>query len=428
MAELYRDQLYDTVPIPSKKKLNTAEATASSNDPIGKRVFPQYVEDRYQDLEINTSYKYNPETSICATYLWTENVGYPKDLVTATAYHTEGYKLWFKQGRFPVGIDGEATAHLLDDTPIPVKTLIDSGALRPILTRHFYDNHPFLYTYPRFKIPPRGMVIGNDTVLPCDEAIAIMVKFSGNVFHMICYLMEVSKVYGLYIGQQAMYELDGGADFRNLSFHFLMRSLNLYAVDTVKIKPGQTKVVPMCSDTHAIKRDMNLGEKRRLDIDLYSRENEKVIANLKTERKDRLVQTLPAVMSKGTIFLTAVNNTDIEWKIDRYQMMGSLDCRSLGYFHISRHSLQRIMSDNANFLNDRATVEYFNILMEDHKNVMKFAQETVLQRQKMEAERNTQSKSRQSKGKEDFNDSNMSEDNDPYPWLDKDDPRRNMTR
>ena len=62
--------------------------------------------------------------------------------------------------------------------------------------------------------------------------------------------------------------------------------------------------------------------------------------------------------------------------------------------------------------------------MEDHKNVMKFAQETVLQRQKMEAERNTQLKSRQSKGKKDIN---MSEDNDPYPWLDKDDPRRNMT-
>ena len=335
--------------------------------------------------------------------------------------------MWFKQGRFPIGIDGEATAHLLDDTPIPVKTLIDSGASRPIFSRYFYDKHPFLHTYPRYKIPPRGMVIGNDTVLPCDEAIAIMVKFSGHVFHMICYLMEVSKDYGLYIGQKAMYELEGGADFRNLSFHFLMRSLNLYAGDTIKIKPGQTKVVPMCLNTHAIKRDMNLGEKRRLDIDLYSRETEKVMVNLKTERKDRLMQTLPTVMSKGTIFLTAVNNTDIEWKIDRYQMMGSLDCRSLGYFHISRHSLQRIMSDNANFLNDRETVEYFNILMEDHKNVMKFAQETVLQRQQMEAERNTQLKSRQSKGKKDFNDSNMSEDNDPYPWLDKDDPRRNMT-
>ena len=123
VAELYRDQPYDAVPIPKKKTLNTAKAAASSNVPTGKTIFPQYVEDKYEDLEIHTSYKYDPATSICATYLWTENVGYPKDLVTTTAYHTEGYKLWFKQGRFPVGIDGEATAHLLDNTPIPVKTL-----------------------------------------------------------------------------------------------------------------------------------------------------------------------------------------------------------------------------------------------------------------------------------------------------------------
>ena len=201
------------------------------------------MEDKYEDLEIHTSYKFDPATSICATYLWTENVGYPKDLVTATAYCTEGYKLWFKQGRFPIGIDGEATAHLLDNTPIPVKTLIDSGPLRPILNKHFYDAHPFLHTYPKYKIATRGMVIGIDTVLPCNEAIAIMVKFSGHVFHMICYLLECLKDYGVYTGQKAKCELEGGADFRNLSFHFLMRSLNLYAGETMKIKPGQTKIV-----------------------------------------------------------------------------------------------------------------------------------------------------------------------------------------
>ena len=30
------------------------------------------------------------------------------------------------------------------------------------------------------------------------------------------------------------------------------------------------------------------------------------------------------------------------------------------------------MLDKADFLTDRETVEYFNILKEDHKNVMKF--------------------------------------------------------
>ena len=272
------------------------------------------------------------------------------------------------------------------------------------------------------------MVIGNDTVLPCNEAIAIMVKFSGHVFHMICYLLECSKDYGLYIGQKAMYELEGGADFRNLSFHFLMRSLNLYAGDIVKIKLGKYKMVPLCIDTHAMERSSQLRERKLLDIDLYKKENEKVIINLKTERKDNLVLTLPALMSKGTIFLSAVNNTDVVWKIEKSQMVGSLDCRSFGYFHISRNSLQRVMLDKADFLTDRETVEYFNILKEDHKNVMKFAQEAVLKKQQeIDTKRNTKLRDRKSKGKEDYNDSNMSEENDPYPWLDKEDPRRNMT-
>ena len=49
---------------------------------------------------------------------------------------------------------------------------------------------------------------------------------------------------------------------------------------------------------------------------------------------------------------------------------------------------------------------------------MKFAQEAVLKKlQEMASERNTKLKDRKSKGKEDFNDNNMSENDDPYPWL-----------
>ena len=56
---------------------------------------------------------------------------------------------------------------------------------------------------------------------------------------------------------------------------------------------------------------------------------------------------------------------------------------------------------------------------------MKFAQDVVLEKQ--EEIKNTRLKERKSKEKEDYNDSNMSDKDDPYPWLDKDDPRRNMT-
>ena len=51
-----------------KKTLNTAEATTSRNVPT-KKLFPQYVENKYEDLEVHTSYEFDPAKCICATYL-----------------------------------------------------------------------------------------------------------------------------------------------------------------------------------------------------------------------------------------------------------------------------------------------------------------------------------------------------------------------
>ena len=58
------------------------------------------------------------------------------------------------------------------------------------------------------------------------------------------------------------------------------------------------------------------------------------------------------------------------------------------------------MLDKADFLTDRETVEYFNIPKEDHKNVMKFAQEAALKKQQeIKAKRNIKLRERISKGK-----------------------------
>ena len=62
---------------------------------------------------------------------------------------------------------------------------------------------------------------------------------------MICYLANCSTDYALYIGQKAMYALEGGVDFRSLPFHFTMRFLNIYAGESIAVKPGQSKMYPM---------------------------------------------------------------------------------------------------------------------------------------------------------------------------------------
>ena len=55
-----------------------------------------------------------------------------------------------------------------------------------------------------------------------------MIKFQGHVFEMIAYLANMIADYDFLIGQKSMYELEAGSSFRNLSFHFMMRSLDLY--------------------------------------------------------------------------------------------------------------------------------------------------------------------------------------------------------
>ena len=158
--------------------------------------------------------------------------------------YDENYnKMWFKEGRFPINIHGESLGYLLNGTGIKIKvnTLIDSGCSKPILNRDFYDKNKFLHSYPIYKIETRGVKIANDTIIPVNEAIHFMIKFQGHVFEMIAYLANMTADYDFLIGQKSMYELEAGPSFRNLSFQFIMRSLNLYASENVNIKPGQTK-------------------------------------------------------------------------------------------------------------------------------------------------------------------------------------------
>ena len=103
--------------------------------------------------------------------------------------------------------------------------------------------------------------------------------------------------------------------------------------------------------------------------------------------------------------------------------------RSSGYFHVSRDTLQQIMKssfkDNCSFLSETETSEYFVLYNKDHKEVIKYASSQVNQRLKQQ-----QGNTKLVDGNEhDENDTNIvsEREKDPYPWLDKDDPRKKMT-
>ena len=130
---------------------------------------------------------------------------------------------------------------------------------------------------------------------------------------------------------------------------------------------------------------------------------------------------------KTTVQLT--NHSNESWKINQGEMLGCLDMRSSGYFHVSRDTLQQIMQssfkDNCSFLSETETREYFELYHKDHKDVMNYASSQVNQRLKQQ-QGNSKLVDR---NEDDENDSNIVPDRRkyPYPWLEDDDPRRHMT-
>ena len=90
--------------------------------------------------------------------------------------------------------------------------------------------------------------------------------------------------------------------------------------------------------------------------------------------------------------------------------MGSIDMRSLGYFHISRDTIVETVEDQCRFLTEGETYEYFCKLIDDHNKIF----DVVNTRLKRRYDRTD-------------NDTNMTTQDDPYPWLEPDDPRRSLT-
>ena len=212
-------------------------------------------------------------------------------------------------------------------------------------------------------------------VIKVTEAIQFMVGFHRHFFEFIAYLADMSETFDFVIGQKSMYELEATVDYNNLAFSFLKRSLPVYAVGNFIVKPGKTKDIALES------KDMPFKVHGYRD---FPKSGVASVAVLKSASGDQLVQTIILHLSengKTTVQLT--NHSNENWKIQQGEMLGSLDMRSSGYFHVSKDTLQQIMKssfkDNCSFLSETETSEYFDLYHEGHKEVMNYVSSQVNQ-------------------------------------------------
>ena len=113
------------------------------------------------------------------------------------------------------------------------------------------------------------------------------------------------------------------------------------------------------------------------------------VAKLKSASEDQLVQTIILNLPEtGKITVQLTNHSNKNWNIKQGEMLGCLDMRLSGYFHVSRDTLQQIMKssfkDNCSFLSETETSEYFELHHKDHKEVMNYISSQVNQRFKQQ--------------------------------------------
>ena len=142
-----------------------------------------------------------------------------------------------------------------------------------------------------------------------------------------------------------------------------------------------------------------------------------VIVKMKSQRDNCLPQTLRVALVNGKIHMNVTNSGQGELHMYKDQNIWVVDLRSAGYFHITRDSIQRCLHETFIFLNEEESQHYLSIIYTS--NYITLQMNTRIDMGKTNIDE-TEKKPIQSKYSKDDT------EKDPYPWLDKNSPRRHM--
>ena len=339
---------------------------------------------------VTTSIKnvFDPGKCVATTYLWSEE---------SAISENRGI---FDMGKIAMKMDSTVQGTLLTPDETKMEILIDSGATRALLNRDFYYKTPSLHDCPKYRLARPALIRTPDkTHMVVQECIDLLVKIQGHVFKINAYILpHMDTSYDMILGQKPMYELEAGPDFGTLTFTFMKRSLGLATTKTIVIPPRKWSKVSL--EIRGCPKEFRNG---------------KAVCNMITNFKKLGVQTMFLPVKNGKVQLQMENNTEFAWKIPTNSICGSIDMRSVGFFMIKRERLERVLVDSqsANFLTEDETMQYYKMVVQE-------VHDATLDRNYD----NTKLKPRYDR---DTSKINQTDGVDLYPWLEKNDPRREMT-
>ena len=316
--------------------------------------------------ELNVNRSYDDLLDVSTTYLGT-------DLVQIT-------DVFNAQPSFPMTLDCHTDGELLGGGKLDI--LLDTGASKSYMSKAFYMSHPHLHHFPKFQSAIRHLQVGNGALVPALFVIPLLFKIQGHIFEVYTLVSEIQDKMDLILGVKNIFELEGIMNSRTCSFHFLNRSLPIFPLAHYKIKPGKMAYVK---------------------VRIPFVEKLSGIAIVKLLYKYH-IGTMRVRIDHNQSIIKIINNTDETIYYSPQLSMGIVDIRSLGYYNVSKSIL---LFDKRG--NDRIPPPPYKVPKLHPHQYYKTGNS---------AEISCQSRKDQS---------DLEIEKDPYPWLDLDDPRRDMT-
>ena len=255
--------------------------------------------------------------------------------------------------------------------------LLDTGASKSYMSKAFYMRHPHLHKYPKFNSTVRNLQVGNGELVATLFVIPFVFKVGRHLFEVYTLVSEIQQNMDIILGVKNMFEIEGEISCRTSQFKFLNRSLPIFPLSTHRIKIGAKAYVkakiPFIErlSGHAIIKLLYKGSLGTMKI--------------------RLVDNLTIIQ--------IINNTASTMYLSPEESIGIVDLRSLGYYNIR----PQVMHFNLTGAHNLFSKWNLDLRFEEH--FTKILTQNVRYRKREVA----------------------SKQQDPYPWLDEDDPRRKMT-
>ena len=290
--------------------------------------------------------------------------------------------------------DGMMTGTYDNTHDIPI--YIDNGSTLNIMPTHFYDNAYYLHHLPKAPTATKTIHTGNSPV-KTHCWIDILLNVQGCMIQFKLLVCDTQAQTGILLSKMALEQLQTWQDYSNNTLYVKQTAIPLYAIQNIELLPNHKTTIAVIADRANELQYNELIEGQGI-VWVWSNDSSKPL------------QPIVATFHNDKTLITFENTTSQMQYISKGAKVAILDMRSKD-------------GGMTNFEWDIPTDDEGNLVLYAHtfasslKPTKLANEDPVLQADtKIEVSQTPNEHTVQSDNTE-----------DPYPWLDSDDPRRNMT-